>query len=329
MRSYMHAGAVLSLLHVSCGSEFAIVPTEPPPPLSYLVECATTECIKTILIDFDDLMSCCDYNPTTGEYENADCPPEINDQCVPPATGDCVIEVGSTELPLRNECRCRSEETFAPCACCTEPTENEANESSEWQGLGVDFLDEFSDPEACPGVSVRYGDPDCPDMPEDDCGELGDECPPGQYVTAPGADLHLEIDPLDSFIFMSAGQHSDQVSIDGNGAMNVNPDGFMVAMAWADDMQLGTWDLEDWAFFFDTPVEIDLEGGEFIVQDGEPICHGQGTADAVDATVAVVLDEDAIGEFDGQNLTWTLDYTQQDGNHTIDVHFEGTFEWVD
>lgn len=318
---------VLSGAITSCGSEWNLHPLEPPPPLTYLVECGEVECNKTILIDFEDLMSCCDWNSVTGQYDNPACPSEIGDQCTPPMTGDCAIDVGSTMLPMREECGCRSEETFDACDCCTEPTSIEAAGDPGWGALGSEFLDDFTD--ACPGVSLRFGDPDCPDMPEEDCGDLGDECPPGHAVSAPGADLHLEIDPLDSFVFLSRNQDSDQVSISGNGAMNVNPDGFMVGIAWADDAQLGSVDLEDWSFFFDSPIEVNLSGGEFTVDSEEPICRGLGTVDSVPATIDIVTDEESVGEFDGQNLTWSLDYSQQSGNDTIDVHLEGTFEWLD
>jgi len=291
------------------------------------VECEFVDCTKQMIVASADLIDCYDYdlqsNPPTGWPTGT--PQEIIDSCTPPPSGDCVIDLYTGSVQLNNVCGCEFESEFGDgCDCCTHPTSDQTEENEDWVAAGEEILLDLA---GC-NASLLFNI-DCPE-PEGDCGEQSGDCPEDKPISAIGADIHLEINPLLSFIDFGHNQYSDQVALSGNGAANINPDGFMRGAAWVDDAQLGSMDFENWMIWFDHPIAMDLSGGEFEVEpDEDPVCMGSGTIDTAEAVLSVVMSESAVGEFDDQTMAWSIDYYELAGNDYVDIHLEGAFEWLE
>jgi hypothetical protein len=156
-----------------------------------------------------------------------------------------------------------------------------------------------------------------------------EECGSTQQLSAPGADINLVIDPVDSYVTIVSGTLSDTAALEGSGAASASPTGFMVAMAWADSMTLGSTSLTGWTFAFDNPIAFDFVSGAILVDaDDGPEFYGWGEVDSSAASYVFPLTQDASGQMNGSTGEWYLDYSETVGTTSAEIHLQGTFAWI-
>ncbi len=145
----------------------------------------------------------------------------------------------------------------------------------------------------------------------------------------PNADIVLQIDPVGSYLGLTGPLYSDTVSVSGGATARISPDRFLTAVVWADDAALGPIQLDDWRFWIDSPVIMDLESGEFTVEPGDvPVLNGSGfrNGDVWDAVLHP--HEVATGIINNQTDTWDLDYVEDGFGWSIELHLEGSFHEI-
>lgn len=272
----------------------------------------------------------CFWDDGAGAWD-ADTPEYIAAQC-PEGGAGCTVTVAENFSPLAlvDICNGYCVETCEN-GVQLDPTEvccfwNTPSLAPDWRALYDELLQAIRD--ECPGLdssehrslmTCQEGSKEVPSVWEDWCND-------SDQVYAPGADILLAIDPLESYVTLISATDSTTLSVSGSGAAKTVPARFVTGAFWVDDGELDGTDLEDWVFGFRHGILLDLVSGVFTL-DAASLnnagLRGHGLVDTTAMKALVGASNDAHGIIDAGTQQWELDYSESLAGKQILVHLEG------
>ena len=268
-----------------------------------------------------------------------DCPAGPFPGTLPQTLQDCLDEAGITdcatlsgancELPIdgpvgsecTSSCRCHPESvksgTCDDCCSCRESV----NIGNAYPDLaGVDL--------ACLRPSTLSGF-DCPTspcewLPDSSC----DQASTASFAAAGPHDREYIIDPAMSTLTLTTLGETAVFPVSGGANGDSATNSIMGLVAWVSDGAFLGKATEGWAFWITsdvvyaaTPPSSTIE----IYHTSAPVLIGQGRFGGVAYELNSHLNVDATGTIDLSTMTWSLQYSEETGINSLDLHLEGPF----
>ncbi|MCH9687806.1 MAG: hypothetical protein K0V04_40625 [Deltaproteobacteria bacterium] len=280
-------------------------------------------------VDLSQVVMDCYWDEGQGAW-SANTPPEIADQCDPAFPCSVIL---ATEQPLHLLETC----TGGCIDLCDRPPEDCCHWSMPsvyysplvvyWDDVYHPFVDQVHADCETNGlfdVSLDYCPPETRVEPAPEIVE----CSLGAPIAPPNdANLMLTIDPTASFVGMSGEGASLETGMSGSCAARTEPVELLSGLFWVDDTSLGDLAIEDWSFFFSTPITPTMGTNAFeiqVAQVAQASIMGHGFVDSTPYQAQVLLAEPAAGTLNLETNTWSLHYEQHlPTGSSITVHLQG------
>jgi hypothetical protein len=164
-----------------------------------------------------------------------------------------------------------------------------------------------------------------PDIPGEST--WGAECPISAIIGTPNSDYSFVADDASSFVLIDTGSESLYSTLIGSSAVETSPSAFLRGVFWASDTAFWGWQFTDWMFFFENPIEMDVNSGTFRVLPSDanyPGITARGNVDGSLQNFKLMLSEPALGMFNRTAGTWSLTYQDESAEGSIQVYLEGS-----